>query len=299
MKNKAFTLIEVLAVLVIISLLFAILYPSIKKVMKYSKNTTYDTQINTILKASYDYTLKHVDQLPDPDNNTDNLLLTLADLKLEGLIDINIVDPKTNKPFPDDLIINIKKSDCSSNTTCYKNGEYSYTINLNNTDNKPVITLLPNIENDTVSYGPGTYLEPTVSSVKVGGTDVTHNFELVKVITCDNKVVSSVNTQSYGIYYISYTVRNSTSATNRIVKVTVVDDKDPTISNTIATDIININQVDSYNILNGVTCSDNDKCEIIVEGSIKKKAGTYTIKYTAHDPSGNVSGPVYRLIRVE
>ena len=295
MKNKkAFTLIEILGVLVIISMLFVVLYPSIKKTMRYSKNTTYDTQINNILKTSYDYTLNHPEALPDT-NGT--LLITLADLKADGLINTNIVDPKTNNPFSDDLIINVRKSSCSENAICYKNGSYSYTINLNNSGSKPVITLSSN--DVTVSYG-GTYIDPTVTKP--------NGYSIIRVVTKDNKVVESINTNQYGIYYVSYTIKNSSSAANAIAKVAIMDINSPDICFSPELSICNkgnetvsltLSSVESYNLMNGVSCTDNDKCEIIVEGSIKPKVGTYTIKYTAKDPSGNVSDSVYRLIKVE
>ena len=128
MKTKGFTLIELLGVIVLLSLLFLFLYPSIKKTLNYSKEKTYDTQINTILKASYDYTLEHPEVLPSTDSTYN---LNLATLKSSGLIDTNIVDPNTNQPFSDSLTISIRLSSCTSNTYCYQNGDYSYTVNIN------------------------------------------------------------------------------------------------------------------------------------------------------------------------
>ena len=48
MKNKGFTLVEVLGVIVILAVIFVLVFPSVKNVLSQSKETVYDTQINKI-----------------------------------------------------------------------------------------------------------------------------------------------------------------------------------------------------------------------------------------------------------
>ena len=55
MKNKGFTLVEVLAVIVVIGLLLIIAVPNIQKVMKQTKLKAYDTKIYLIEQAAVYY----------------------------------------------------------------------------------------------------------------------------------------------------------------------------------------------------------------------------------------------------
>ena len=52
MKKNAFTLIELLAILVIISVLAIILIPTVKESIQEAKNSAYNDQVNTIKQAA-------------------------------------------------------------------------------------------------------------------------------------------------------------------------------------------------------------------------------------------------------
>jgi len=60
MNKKGFTLVELLAVIIILAAILVIILPSVSRTLKKSKNTIYDIQINDILKSTYDYSLKKV-----------------------------------------------------------------------------------------------------------------------------------------------------------------------------------------------------------------------------------------------
>ena len=53
MKNKGFTLVELLGVVVILVVIFLLVFPSVNKILFTSKKTVYQTQINKILNAAY------------------------------------------------------------------------------------------------------------------------------------------------------------------------------------------------------------------------------------------------------
>ena len=59
MNKKGFTLVELLAVIIIISVVITLVFPSVSSIISQSKNTVRDVQINKILDAAYDYTLKN------------------------------------------------------------------------------------------------------------------------------------------------------------------------------------------------------------------------------------------------
>ena len=130
MNSKGFTLVELLGVIIIIAIISILIIPSVENVIKKSNDTVYNNQINTILKASYDCTLKNISLLPDEGEIN---YLTLGELKILGLIDSNIKNPKTNKNFPDNLVISINNVGADyiydKNTSILK-GNYLYKVEL-------------------------------------------------------------------------------------------------------------------------------------------------------------------------
>ena len=116
-KKNAFTLIELLAVLVIISVILLLISPQILKKINDSKDTLYDTQIEEIKKAGRVYVSK---TNIDFDSLTDKqITITLGELKKEGLIDKDIKNPRNGEKLSDCITVTIKKVDSN----------YKYTVN--------------------------------------------------------------------------------------------------------------------------------------------------------------------------
>ena len=104
MNKKGFTLVELLAVIIILSLLALLASTSVSKIVKDSKSDLYDTQIKLIQSAAEAWGADNLYDLPDAGTCK---YLTLQDLKQYGLIDPEIKDPRTNDLFSDNLIIKI------------------------------------------------------------------------------------------------------------------------------------------------------------------------------------------------
>jgi len=104
MNNKGFTLVELLAVIIILSLLALLASTSVSKIVKDSKSDLYDTQINLIKSAAEAWGADNLYDLPEAGTCK---YLTLHDLKQYGLIDNEIKDPRTNELFPNELLIKI------------------------------------------------------------------------------------------------------------------------------------------------------------------------------------------------
>ena len=90
MNKKGFTLIELLAVLTILIVIFLLIFPSVKNIISNSEETIYQTQINTILNAAYDYSLENLNTLPEDGNKT---FVTLGQLKNYGYISSDVENP--------------------------------------------------------------------------------------------------------------------------------------------------------------------------------------------------------------
>ena len=106
-RIKGFTLVELLAVIVILSLLLLATVTTVSSQFKNSKDELYDTQLNNIKLAA---------EVWGSDNKTkltsisDCVSLTLGYLKEEGYVDINIKNTYTGELFEnDEVFVNITK----------------------------------------------------------------------------------------------------------------------------------------------------------------------------------------------
>lgn len=115
MKNRGFTLAEVLGVITIIALLALLVTPSVTKIIKKNKEKLYDIQIETIESAAKDYAIKNTDLLPEEGNS---IIITLGELKRSGFLTEEVRNPITKELFSDDLKIEIANVQ----------GEYTYTV---------------------------------------------------------------------------------------------------------------------------------------------------------------------------
>ena len=117
-KRKAFTLIELMGVLVIIGILTVILVPVINNTIKNNKQQLYDNQLKMIRLAAQNLATDNTYILPEEDG--EEIYITLGQLRAMGYAEGTIIDPLTNKNFPDNLIVMIIK----------KGNDYDYVINL-------------------------------------------------------------------------------------------------------------------------------------------------------------------------
>ena len=117
-KRKAFTLIELMGVLVIIGILTVILVPVINNTIKNNKQKLYDNQLEMIRLAAQNLATDNTYILPEEDG--EEIYITLGQLRAMGYAEGTIIDPLTNKNFPDNLIVMIIK----------KGNDYDYVINL-------------------------------------------------------------------------------------------------------------------------------------------------------------------------
>ena len=117
-KRKAFTLIELMGVLVIIGILTVILVPVINNTIKNNKQQLYDNQLEMIRLAARNLATDNTYILPEEDG--EEIYITLGQLRAMGYAEGTIIDPLTNENFSDNLIVMIIK----------KGNDYDYVINL-------------------------------------------------------------------------------------------------------------------------------------------------------------------------
>ena len=295
MKKRGFTLVELLAVIVILAVILALTFPSVTAILNKSKKTLSDVQVTKILNASYDYTLKNSNLLP---GLNETKYITLAHLKKEKLIDANFINPLTKELYAENLIISIKytKNSNSKNHTnkSIVRGNYLYTIEedfMNNSDfelNKPVIKFddydtLPIV----VTINIGDVYTPL--KYKVISNENLHSL-VIENIMYNSSLVDEIDTYNAGIYHINYTVVDSNGYSNfETVNLIVVDNEKPNLK--IPEHITIGIDISSYDLMDGASCIDNSKkCDIKIDENIEYGVpGKYTVEYKAYDPTGNTT----------
>ena len=103
-KKNAFTLVELLAVIVILGLLAAVAVPSIIGPLKNSKQDLYEFQIKNIKEAAKSWAAENVFSLPS-EGETKIIYLK----NLGSFIDTEIKNPLTNELFGQCLEVAVEK----------------------------------------------------------------------------------------------------------------------------------------------------------------------------------------------
>ncbi len=106
-KKKAFTLIELMGVLVIIGVLSAILIPVINNNIKENKQKMYEEQIELIKLSAKN--LASDNQYILPSEELEEIYITLGQLRAMGYAEGTIINPLTKENFPDSMIVMVIK----------------------------------------------------------------------------------------------------------------------------------------------------------------------------------------------
>ena len=111
MNKKGFTLVELLAVIVILALIAIIAFPNVTKLIKGAKEDTNTVQFKVIEDTLKNYIAEHAAELQDVDE------VCISDLKADGLLENKkIVNPDTKEEY----------KGCFALTWDDANNQYSY-----------------------------------------------------------------------------------------------------------------------------------------------------------------------------
>lgn len=130
MKKEGFTLVELLAVIVIIGIIYLIVFPSVTSFIDKSKEKSYNIQVDLIEKASKKWVVDNTDELLKKDPyHLNNINLTLTTLKKDGYLqDEFIENPKTKKIMTGCVVVSYQSNKNQYEYT-YKDGLDSYSKN--------------------------------------------------------------------------------------------------------------------------------------------------------------------------
>ena len=123
MKNKGFTLVELLSIIVLLGIISLIVYPTITKSLEKARNNAYNTQIAEIKTMAKNWATKNMDKLDEYHLN--NTYITFSVLKNEGYMRKGNVDnPNTKEKMVGCIEI------------AYNTDNNSYSYELEEVDNK-------------------------------------------------------------------------------------------------------------------------------------------------------------------
>lgn len=124
MKKRGFTLVELIAVLVVLSLISLIAIPTVNNSLKEYKQKLYNDSIKNIEQAAKNWGADNIGKLPNsvssnntmayPDIDTEGefsaLQIRIKDLQSEGYIGSELKNPKNNSNFCNCAIVTITKT---------------------------------------------------------------------------------------------------------------------------------------------------------------------------------------------
>ncbi len=286
LKN-AFTLIEIISVIVIIGVLLVMIFPLITSAPVISQAKFYESQQNSLYLSGRDYFTSDRTRLPKEIN--EQSIVTLNTLILEGYIK-PIVDAKNKECDGDQSIVRVTNAG---------QGEYKYYSRLvcdnydsaNNNANAPVITLLGN--NPVYINQNETYIDAGATATDDIDGDITDD------IIIDN----TVNNKVAGAYTITYNVVDSGgNAAEEITRTVYVNDITPPVITLLGDNLVSLSVGETYTDEGAIALDDTDgniTDDIVIVNNVNiNVTGTYNVTYNVIDSAGNIATEVTRTVIV-
>jgi type II secretory pathway pseudopilin PulG len=279
MNRKGFSLIELMGIIILLSIISVLVIPSIDRAMRDFKTKAYNSQLQTIRLAANDWSTENLGKYAMDEGQT--VTIVLGQLKTGGYLQDELINTKTNEPFPDDMQINIVRIEDTLkyyilDTTGSTTGSYEGAPNIGlNGD------YLQRIPIGSVYTELGAYAT-SHEGVAISGITTT-------IKDSSNLTVASVNTSAVGEYKIFYSVTNN-NLTRTIYRTVVIYDFQEftlelngasTISHTAGTAYTDLGAI-AYDPIDGVISGN-----IVVENNVdSNKIGVYYVNYSITNSEG-------------
>ena len=286
MKNKAFTLVELLGVIVLLGILGVVIIPKVGDSITNSKETAYVTQEEQIKKAAYDFIVDNTNLF----DNTNTITLKLGVLKQKGYLPINIKNPKTRKNISNESIITITKTNNAFEITLNLIDLIEVTEDIDN--NSPIIVLNGNYVEYVNVNSNETEINETL--VQNGAKAYTSSGEELTEITTQIKIgeteKTSIKTNTLETYQVTYTVTDNDKTTSATRTVIIRDNEAPQIAFQKETNL-HVSEVEDFDLEKDLIINDNydSNPTIQINSSLANRPGNYVITYTVTDASENVT----------
>lgn len=104
MNTKGFTLVELIAIIVVLTAIFLISFPSLLNSVKDNKEKQYENMINDLCLAGKSYIYSNMDIYPI-DKVGEKITVSINQLINYGNVDKTLKNPKTNNLVRNDVLI--------------------------------------------------------------------------------------------------------------------------------------------------------------------------------------------------
>lgn len=278
--KKGFTLVELLAVIIILGAIFAITFPLVTDNIRKTEEKAFNLQKEQIIAAAKDMVIKEYVVIPDKQSIT----LYVGELKRKGLLPIKMINAKTKLTISNESNVVISR----------ENNSYSYDVNIidleeestENNENAPVIRLNGNYVE---------YVEINTEYVEKGGTAYSNTGSPLTLnppqIKLNDNEGGEIDTSKLGTYKLIYSVTDKRLTTTSI-RTVVVRDTIPPVIYFPENNIVKVSELNGSYVGKGVYAIDNsneDNINVTYVSSLSNVPGKHVILYTAKDPSGNTT----------
>lgn len=277
--KKGFTLVELLAVIIILGAIFAITFPLVTDNIRKTEEKAFNLQKEQIIAAAKDMVIKEYVVIPDKQSVT----LYVGELKRKGLLPIKMINAKTKLTISNESNVVISR----------ENNSYSYDVNIidleeestENNENAPVIRLNGNYVE---------YVEINTEYVEKGGTAYSNTGSPLTLnppqIKLNDNEGGEIDTSKLGTYKLIYSVTDK-GLTTTSIRTVVVRDTIPPVIYFPEDNIVKVSKVSGFDVRARVYAFDNSGNNVtaIPLSSLSNVPGKHVILYTAKDPSGNTT----------
>ncbi len=284
--KKGFTLVELLAVILILGILLIIILPMVTGVISSSRTRLFNIQIKNIELAAKNWAAENPGMLPS--QNNESITIFLYNLKMGGFIEDDITNPLTGELFPNDMEIEITM----------ENNKHVYFVDTESgtpgeeMDYNQIIIVLKGALTDEIEINSG-FLGVSPNDIVAYAPDGTKidSANISVTVREDGVVVENVDDSELNEYEIEYLVSYEalTAELERVIE--IVDTIPPEIifENPI---VITEAVCDlGFDPTSDVSVTDNSgSYNLEVNGTLDCAAPTTNVlEYVATDPSNNVT----------
>ncbi len=297
MNRKGFTLIELIAVIVILSLIALIVFPAVNSVIKDSKEKAYEQQKQTILKAVKQLSYENSDILPDEtDGSTETINLTclttgctINGKQINGgyINEDELKDPRNTNENLEGVV-----------EITYNNNQYHYTYKekenitaknatgkwlLKNASSKAVLKANDNTYKGTNAGNYINFSGSTWRILKINDDNtitIIKNTPIIKLAYDNNGITdfekSSINTYLNNTYYNSLSQKGYIKPTKQCI-----GNSDNPCSKTYTANVGLLTTEEYVNASNDTTCSMNTPNNCVNGNFLITNESEYTMNYNA------------------
>ena len=282
--KKGFTLVELIATLIVLAIIGMITFPVVNNSIKNGQEKLYKAQIKEIEEACEKWAYSNIDLLP---SNGETITVTLLELKKAGLLPLDVRDPRDKQLLPNDMQVVIKSD----------NNIYSFVVNEESgteitsevNENSPILVLNGNpieyVEFGSVYEDKGAKAKNKFGD-EIDNINVTYQYNGTEI-----GVLSTSEFKTYTVVYSVSSVINEKTYTSSITRTVVVRDTTAPVISFNGDLRVSSSKINSYNFLADVTAIDNsgETPDIKVDANLSAVTGKTSITYTATDSYGNVA----------